>query len=141
MYIKSFDDGEKFMCAGNEYLMLLPRDLTDCCEAVLESVDVGKRTPPNAHATFNQVYVVLDGEAEITIGEETRRVSGPAMAFIPKNTNHYVQNAGSVKLQYIYITIWSDGIPAREKEGGWRKACTDMVKEYSDRGYPPKRES
>lgn len=141
MYIKTFDDGEKFMCAGNEYLMLLPRDLTDCCEAVLEKVDVGQSTPPNSHATFNQVYVVLDGEAEITIGEEKRRVSAPAMAFIPKNTKHWVQNAGGRVLRYIYITIWSDGIPADEKAGGWRKASANMVKEYADRGYPPERNS
>ena len=139
MYIKTFDDGEKFLCAGNEYLMLLPRDLTDCCEAVLEKVAAGQRTPPNAHATFNQAYVVLEGEAEITIGEEKRRVSAPAVAFIPKNTNHWVQNVGGVELRYIYITIWSEGIPAREKEGGWRKAYVDMVKDYTDRGYPPER--
>jgi mannose-6-phosphate isomerase-like protein (cupin superfamily) len=141
MHIKTIADGEKFWCAGHEYLMLLPRDLTDCCEAAMETLVVGESTPPNAHTTFHQVHVILQGEAEITIGEEKRRVSAPAISFIPKGTNHWVQNVGAAELRYIYITIWSDGIPAGEKDGGWRKACTDMVKEYADRGYPPERSS
>ncbi|MGP8244112.1 MAG: hypothetical protein ACLQVN_06300 [Bryobacteraceae bacterium] len=32
MMIRKFDEGEPFRCAGNNFVMLLPRDLTDCCE-------------------------------------------------------------------------------------------------------------
>ena len=28
MYIKQFSEGEPFRCAGNEFVMLLPRDVT-----------------------------------------------------------------------------------------------------------------
>jgi len=34
MYCKTFDEGESFSCAGNESLMLLPRDETGCAEVV-----------------------------------------------------------------------------------------------------------
>ena len=129
------------MCAGSEYLMLIPRDLTDCCEAAMERIAIGQRTPANAHPTFHQLHVILQGEAEIAIDDERRRVAAPAISFIPKNANHWVQNVGHEELRYIYISIWSDGIPANEMEGGWRRARTEMVKDYADRGYPPERNS
>ncbi len=136
MFSKTFLEGEKFRCAGNEYVMLLPRDVTDCCEVVLEKVAVGRATPPNAHSTFKQIYIVLAGEAEITIGEERCRVSAPAVAYIPKNTYHCVVNTGAVQLQYLYVTVWPEGIPTDEKEGGWKKVYADMTQAYADRGYP-----
>ena len=141
MYCKTFDEGELFHCAGNEYLMLLPRDVTSCAEVVLERVAAGQRTPPNAHATFVQIYVILQGEAEITIGEETRRVAAPAVAFIPRNTNHFVVNKGATELRYLYVTVWPDGIPHAEFEGGWKRVYADMIQEYADRGFPAKRVS
>lgn len=136
MFIKSFAEGEAFQCAGNCYVMLLPREMSECCEVVLERVAVGDSTPPNAHASFVQVYVLVVGQAEIHIGDETRSVSAPALAYIPKNTHHRVMNTGSVEVQYLYITMWPDGIPPAEREGGWRKAYADMIQEYADRGYP-----
>lgn len=138
MYCKTFGEGEKFTCAGNDYAMLVPRDVTDCAEIVLERVPVGGRTPPNAHSTFVQAFIILQGEAEITIGDATRRVSAPSVAFVPRNTNHYVANAGQGELHYIYISVWPDGIPQAEKDGGWKKVYADMIQEYADRGYPSK---
>ncbi|MGA2986571.1 MAG: cupin domain-containing protein [Terriglobia bacterium] len=139
MFCIPFSEGEKLRCAGNEYLMLLPRDVTGSCEVVLENVAVGESTPPNAHPTFQQIYVVLSGEGELTIGDETRRVSAPAVAFIPINTLHRVMNTGKSELRYLYVTVWPEGIPWGEKEGGWRRVYADMIQEYADRGYPPER--
>jgi len=141
MFCKTFDEGELFDCAGNQYVMLLPRDVTHCAEVALERIGVGQRTPPNAHSTFVQIYVVVQGEADITIGGETRHVAAPAVAFIPRNTNHYVINTGKSELNYLYITVWPDGIPRAEIEGGWKKVYADMIQEYADRGYPAKRAS
>ncbi len=141
MHCKTFEEGEIFQCAGNNYTMLLPRDVTNCTEVVLEKVAVGQRTPPNAHATFVQIYIVMQGEADITIGDETRRVTAPAVAFIPRNTNHFVVNKGTNELRYLYVTVWPDGIPRNEIEGGWKEVYARMIQEYADRGYPAKRAS
>jgi mannose-6-phosphate isomerase-like protein (cupin superfamily) len=137
MFAWTFQEGERFPCAGNEYVMLVPREVTDCCEVVLERIDSGGSTPPNAHLTFNQVFIILEGTAEITIGDEKRHLSAPAVAYIPKNTQHFVRNLGTAELQYVYITIWPDGIPADERRGGWRQASEEMVRDYAERGYPP----
>jgi mannose-6-phosphate isomerase-like protein (cupin superfamily) len=137
MFARTFTDGERFPCAGNEYVMLVPREVTNCCEVVLEKIEAGGSTPPNAHLTFNQAFIILEGVAEVTIGDEKRHLSAPAVAYVPKNTQHFVRNVGTADLQYVYITIWSDGIPADERQGGWRQACGEMVREYAERGYPP----
>ena len=137
MYVRQFAEGVKFGCAGNDYVMLLPREETNCCEAVLERISAAGKTPPNAHSSFMQVFIVLAGEAEITVGPETRRVSAPALAYIPQNTNHSVINTGSGELQYVYISVWPDGIPREERDGGWRRVYADMIQEYAERGYPP----
>jgi quercetin dioxygenase-like cupin family protein len=88
MYSRTKQEGETFKCAGNDFVMLLPRDITGCCEVVLEKVAAGARTPPNAHRTFNQIYIILSGEPSVTVGEETRRLSPGSVMYIPKNTNH-----------------------------------------------------
>ena len=63
MFIRQFSEGEPFRCAGNEFAMLLPRDETDACEAVLQMVRPGGTTPPNSHETFMQIYLFWSGEA------------------------------------------------------------------------------
>ena len=135
--IKEFDQGEPFQCAGNAFKMLLSRDEGDCCEVVLETVGPGRSTPPNAHEIFLQIYVIVRGEARLTVGSETKTVLAPAVALIPKCTTHFLTNVSKQDtVEYLYISVWPDGIPADEKEGGWRQVYARMIQAYADRGYP-----
>lgn len=135
--IRTFDEGEPFRCAGNDFVMLLPRDLTDCCEVVKQIVRPGCKTPPNAHETFLQVYLVLSGTADVKIGDESRTVAAPAIALVPPKTVHWVENPSNEhELVYLYISVWPDGIPSNEKEGGWRKVYQSIIEDYAGRGYP-----
>ena len=138
MICRALDDGERFMCAGNLYTMLIPRDDTRCFEAVLESVAPGHATPPNAHATFVQMYFVVAGRARIHIGGESSEPTAPAVAFIPLNTQHHVENIGDSTLQYIYVSIWPGKIPP-EDGLQWREACDDMIRGYESKGYAQQR--
>ncbi len=134
MICRGLDEGEQFLCAGNLYTMLIPRDDTQCFEAVLESIEPGRATPPNAHATFVQMYFVVAGRARVHIGGESRETSAPAVAFIPLNTQHHVENIGDAVLQYIYVTIWPGKIPP-EDGLRWREACEAMIQGYESKGY------
>lgn len=137
MYIKTFGEGEAFRCAGNDFMMLLPRDLTGACEAVLQTVRAGGSTPPNSHETFMQIYLIWKGEAELFIGSEYRRVSAPTIAFVPTNTEHWVTNTSTdSELQYLYISVWPHGIPREESEGGWKKVYSEIIDSYIRRGFP-----
>lgn len=136
MFIRTFDEGEAFRCAGNNFAMLLPREVTSQCEVVLEHVGPGRTTPPNAHAAFQQIYLVLSGKAEIHIGSEHRQIEAPAVAFIPQSTEHYVVNLSQIEtLTYIYISVWPNGVPQAEINEGWRSVYDLVIKEYANRGY------
>ncbi len=137
MYAKQFSEGEPFRCAGNEFVMLLPRDETRACEAVLQMVRPGGSTPANSHETFMQIYLIWSGEAEIFIGAESKRVTAPAVAFVPPRTEHWVRNLLSDKeLHYLYISVWPDGIPPEEFDGGWKNVYAGIIDSYVSRGYP-----
>ena len=137
MYVKEFREGEPFRCAGNDFAMLLPRDETGACEAVLQIVRPGGATPSNSHDTFMQIYLIWNGKAEIFIGTESRRVSAPAVAFIPPRTEHWVVNTDAERpLQYLYISVWPDGIPREESEGGWKQVYAGIIDTYVSRGFP-----
>jgi mannose-6-phosphate isomerase-like protein (cupin superfamily) len=138
MICQRIEEGEQFWCAGNLYTMLIPRDATQSFEAVLETIEPGITTPPNAHENFAQMYFIVSGKARVWIGEESKETSGPAVAFIPQNTNHYVKNIGDAPLKYIYVSIWPGTIP--ESDGReWRSSVKAMVKMYASRGYPAQR--
>jgi mannose-6-phosphate isomerase-like protein (cupin superfamily) len=137
MYIKQFTEGEPFRCAGNEFVMLLPRDETGTCEAVLQMVRPGGKTPPNSHETFMQIYLIWSGEARVFIGDESKQVRAPAVAFVPPQTEHWVENALiNRELHYIYISVWHKGIPPEESQGGWKKVYEKIIDSYVSRGYP-----
>jgi mannose-6-phosphate isomerase-like protein (cupin superfamily) len=139
MEVRQFSEGEPFRCAGNEFVMLLPRDATGACEAVLQMVRPGGSTPSNSHDTFMQVYLIWKGEAEIFMGNESRRVTAPAIAFIPPRTEHWVVNIlPDRELHYIYISVWPQGIPQEEFEGGWKQVYAKIIDGYASRGYPAK---
>lgn len=137
MIIRQFSDGEPFRCAGNEFVMLLPRDETGACEAVLQMVRPGGATPPNSHETFMQIYLIWSGEAKVFIGGDSREVRAPAVAFVPPRTEHWVENAlPNRELHYIYISVWPNGIPPMEIEGGWKNVYAKIIDSYASRGYP-----
>ena len=137
MFAKHFDEGEIFHCAGNKFSMLLPRDNTRACEVVLQIVRPGAATPRNTHETFMQVYLIWSGEAEMHIGSESMRLSAPAVAYVPQRMEHWIENLSSGKeLQYLYLSVWPDGIPAEEFDGGWKHVYAGIIDEYVNRGYP-----
>ena len=138
MYVKQFSEGDPFRCAGNEFVMLLPREQTGACEAVLQMVRPAGTTPSNAHETFMQIYLIWSGEAEIFIGTESQRVTAPAVAFVPPRTQHWVTNLSPDReLHYLYISVWPNGIPADELDGGWKHVYSKIIDSYTSRGYPP----
>ena len=52
----------------------------------------------HAHAGQDKLYVVLEGEAEIAVGEETQVISAGGGAFAPSGVVHSVRNRGNTRL-------------------------------------------
>ena len=85
-----------------------------------------------------QVYLIWSGEAEIFIGTESRKITAPAIAYIPPRTEHWVNNLSQDReLHYLYMNVWPDGIPSEELDGGWKHVYAKIIDSYTSRGYPP----
>jgi mannose-6-phosphate isomerase-like protein (cupin superfamily) len=62
---------------------------------------VGSATVPHHHADTEEIYYILTGSADMTIGDETRGVGpGDAIA-IPPGARHTIRNTGPDELVFL----------------------------------------
>ena len=55
-----------------------------------------------------ELIVVLAGDAEAVVGDETGRVAAGGMALVPKHVPHEVRNAGEGPLRFLALYAGSD---------------------------------
>lgn len=61
----------------------------------------GKGTTPHHHPKTEEIYYILEGTGEMTLGDETRHVGpGDAIA-IPPGARHTIFNSGDVTLKFL----------------------------------------
>ena len=61
----------------------------------------GRATTPHHHAVTEEIYYILSGQAEMTLGHETRQVGpGDAIA-IPPGVRHTIRAVGSEELVFL----------------------------------------
>ena len=61
---------------------------------IVEEIAAGDRIPLHIHP-INEVIVILDGAAEVRLGDVTEHVGPGAVVFIPAGTPHSTTNAGT----------------------------------------------
>jgi quercetin dioxygenase-like cupin family protein len=66
--------------------------------AGLNCFEPGQQHAAHAHAGQDKLYVVLEGDAEIQVGNETELVSTGGGAFAPSGVMHSVRNCGDKRL-------------------------------------------
>ena len=73
---------------------------------IFENIGVGDRIPLHVHPTVEEVVVIEDGAAEVTLGDEKRTVGAGAVVFIPPGTPHGTRNVGAtvLRVQAIFPT-------------------------------------
>lgn len=64
----------------------------------------GGAPPPHIHNSIHEVIVVLEGDAEIVIGDRTEQVGPGALVYAPPGTRHGVSPSGSGKLRVMILT-------------------------------------
>ena len=65
----------------------------------------------HAHAGQDKLYVVLEGFAEIQVGEERKRVEAGGAAFAPAGVLHSIRNTGPVRL--VVLAVLAPPPPAK----------------------------
>lgn len=66
--------------------------------AGLNCFEPGQEHAAHAHPGQDKLYVVLEGEAEIQVGDEKADVAAGAAAFAPSRVLHSIRNIGSTRL-------------------------------------------
>jgi quercetin dioxygenase-like cupin family protein len=69
----------------------------------LNSFEPGQEHSAHAHAGQDKLYVVLEGEAEIQVGEEKQLVSAGGGAFAPSGVIHSIRNRGETRLVVLAV--------------------------------------
>lgn len=65
----------------------------------------GKSFRPHYHEAMDEIFIILDGEVEITVGNETGRLGKGDAVVIPENSIHVMKNLTDKEVPYIAIGI------------------------------------
>ena len=100
---------------------------------IFENIGVGDRIPLHTHPTVEEVVVIEQGAAEVTLGDEKRVVWAGAVVFIPPGTPHGTRNVGAtvLRVQAIFPTPAIDiqmleRLPAPGSEGDPPQPATSV---------------
>jgi quercetin dioxygenase-like cupin family protein len=87
-------EGRRLWIVGDTMTFKATTEQTGGSAAVVEVLAApGGGPPPHVHRNEDEMWFVLDGEFEITLGEETFRAAEGAFAFAPRGTLHSFRNA------------------------------------------------
>jgi mannose-6-phosphate isomerase-like protein (cupin superfamily) len=79
----------------------------------IASVRPGECTMPHSHNEF-ETFLVLSGNGQMTIEDETEPMGAGDMVFIPKDKNHRFANASNEE-PLVFLTIFWDSPEARQR--------------------------
>jgi quercetin dioxygenase-like cupin family protein len=100
-----FVDGVKLHAIGGEQVLL--------CRVTYAP---GKFVPRHAHPEAEQAMVILDGEVEVTIGDETRRLAAGDVCVMNRGVEHELHSEGGVTFFEALSPVPLDHVPDRERD-------------------------
>ncbi len=100
-----FVDGVKLHAIGGEQVLL--------CRVTYAP---GKFVPRHAHPEAEQAMVILDGEVEVTIGDETRRLGAGDVCVMNRGVEHELHSLGGVTFFEALSPVPLDHIPDRDRD-------------------------
>lgn len=69
------------------------------------NMGVGKRFARHYHEDMQEIFVIMSGEAEITVGSETAKMGRGDTVVIDARKVHQMRNLGSEDVEYLAIGI------------------------------------
>jgi mannose-6-phosphate isomerase-like protein (cupin superfamily) len=124
MSAKNIEEAEPFECAGIQFGMMIPRDVTGSLEVVWERLRPFESTPLDRHASFDQLFIILKGTGEVTVGERRYDIKPSTVVLIPQAVLHSVRSTSEEGLDYYFFNIWKTGVPASERD--WRTVYSSI---------------
>ena len=100
-----FVDGVRLHAIGGEQVLL--------CRVQYEP---GKQVPWHAHEDTEQVMLILDGEVEMRIEDETRTLGAGDVVVVNRGLRHTLRSAGGVTFMEALAPVPLDHVPDRDRD-------------------------
>ncbi|MEW2920314.1 quercetin 2,3-dioxygenase [Muricauda sp. ANG21] len=82
-------EGQKVNVLGDQQTFKLTSEDTNGLFSLIEEVNPpGTMIPPHVHTKEDEIFKVLEGELEVTVGDETTILKAGDLAFAPRNVPH-----------------------------------------------------
>jgi mannose-6-phosphate isomerase-like protein (cupin superfamily) len=90
---------------GSEIRPLIDRTTSDIerCSLAEEVLPVGARVGRHHHLETEEVYYILQGTGQMTVGDETRAVETGDAIFIPRGHTHTLENTGQAPMLILLV--------------------------------------
>ena len=102
MFVKNVDEVDFVGHDDNLASVLIPKEVTGQYMLQLIKVLPESKMPVHLH-DHHQSYIILDGNAQLRVGEETREVSSGDVVFLPADVEHETVKAGPEGMRYLVI--------------------------------------
>lgn len=73
------------------------------CSLAEEILPVGASVGKHFHRQTEEIYYILEGEGEMTVGEEISSVKVGDAIFIPRENYHTLKNTGSIPMKILLV--------------------------------------
>ncbi|MDT0538341.1 MULTISPECIES: cupin domain-containing protein [Croceitalea] len=112
------DEGLRVNVLGDQQTFKLTGEDTDGRLTLIEEVNPpGTMIPPHVHTNEDEVFKVLEGELEVTVGSKTVILKAGDLAFAPKNIPHSWKVIGDKDCKTI-LSAFPSGIELMFQELG-----------------------
>lgn len=111
-------EGKKVNVIGDQQTFKLTSEDTNGLFTLIEEVNPpGTMIPPHVHTNEDEIFKVLEGELEVTVGEQTTILKAGDLAFAPKNVPHMWKVVGDHDCKTI-LSIFPAGLELMFEELG-----------------------
>jgi len=100
-----FVDGVRLHAIGGEQILL--------CRVTYEP---GKQVPDHDHEHTEQVMAIVDGEVEVTIGDEKKTLRAGDVCVMNRGVEHELYSPGGVTFFEALAPVPLDHVPDREED-------------------------
>ncbi|GGG36592.1 hypothetical protein GCM10011414_02440 [Croceivirga lutea] len=111
-------EGKQVNVIGDQQTFKLTGEDTDGQFTLIEEVNPpGTMIPPHVHTKEDEIFKVLEGELEVTVGSNTTILKAGDLAFAPKNIPHSWKVVGEIPCKTI-LSAFPSGIELMFEELG-----------------------
>tara|TARA_R110002012_G_scaffold78434_2_gene199825 strand:- start:8782 stop:9327 length:546 start_codon:yes stop_codon:yes gene_type:complete len=111
-------EGQQVNVLGDQQTFKLTSEDTNGLFTLIEEVNPpGTMIPPHVHTNEDEIFKVLEGELEVTVGDETTILKAGDLAFAPKNVPHTWKVVGDQDCKTI-LSVFPAGLELMFEELG-----------------------